>query len=397
MNKILYQIIKYLYYILAFLLPFGAANIFNLGQYASRGDGGQDGFVPYVFALCSIMPLFDHKVRCQFVFVKKYISVLLPFLFFLVAAEFLYAGTASNWFYYVKLGIAISGFLLSSQTFIAYPNILKISLNIYSYVSLFIVVAFYLGLLENSYYFSNGRLWFLGINPNTYAFMLGFAALIFVNKVVNENQNKVFNIIVVLLLLFFILLTGSRGALIFVILSIAIIFRKKIFNLLIIAILVGLILSVFIDSLSQEITIFERLIDLKEGDSSRENLIMQTLFVFFKEPILGMGITGFQELMNLYFNEHKDSHNVLITNLAIGGVLSSLFYILFLFILLKDSLFKSKSTIFSFSLFIYMFLISMKTGHILTYSLMWYIYAVILSSNFLGRSYFVNSIHPHKY
>ena len=53
--------------------------------------------------------------------------------------------------------------------------------------------------------------------------------------------------------------------------------------------------------------------------------------------------------------------------------------------LLRGVLVKSSFRLFSFVIFLYMFLISLKMGSILTYSLMWWVYAVALSMNVVGR------------
>lgn len=380
------------YYILAFLSPFGSANLFKLRSAAERTNE-QNSILPIIFVVCILLSLCNTNVRNKYKLTKPLAYPL--FAFYIV---FAFAGLLSEYsdnlpeiIYLIKLFIAILGFLIISQTFIAYPKLLYRSVAIYAYTSVIIVVAFFLGLLEGGYYYSNGRLWFLGINPNTYSFMMGFALLIliyFAHRKDLKNIYRIINILFAIPILLFILLSGSRGSLIFVSLSIFIILYKQILNRFLIYLIsmlaIVVALSVISSKMELEISTFERLETLGER-GSREDLIGKTLSVFEKNPILGVGAIGYKNLMKKQFREERDAHNVVLVTLAMSGIIGLSFYLMFLCSLFKNAIKRSKNRILSFSIVLYMCLISLKTGSVLTYSLMWYIYAIALSYNVIGR------------
>lgn len=381
------KIIEVLYLILAFLSPFGSANIFNLGQYSTRLDSDDGGILPVFFGLCTIVSVCDKSIRKHFSFIRPIIVTLVLFVATLLLGELLYCNGNFGYVYFIKLCVAIFGFVMMTQTFIAYPLILKRSLLVYSLTTLGIVLAFFLGFLENSYYYSNGRLWFLGVNPNTYSFMVGFAIINFVIYIHQNDttiRNKILSAISIAPLFFFLLLSGSRGSLLFLLLAIIIIYYKKLIYLVIVGVLSLVLLGTYLSNSNYEISTFDRMSQIGSG-SEREVLIERTMTIFKQSPVLGVGPTGYKSNMLLRYNEERDSHNVMISNLALGGVLGTLFYLFFLIQLLKLVNIPSRYKLYSIAIYIYMTLVSLKTGNVLTYSLMWYIYAIVLSLSYVGR------------
>ena len=381
-------IIKVLYLILAFLFQFGSANIFNLDQYSTKLETDQGGILPIFFALCTIASLVDSKSRKNFYLLKLPAVFLFAFVLVLLFAEILFCGINVNLFYFVKLTIAIIGFIAMSLTFITYPKLLLKSLIIYSTTSLGIVLAFWGGLLEQSYYFSNGRLWFLGINPNTYSFMVGFAILIMIiicNKKQLSFHYKIIAFLSVLPLTIFLLLTGSRGSLMFLIFTLLIIYHKRLVLIFFAGVIAVFLYSNLITNLDYEITTFSRMTEIGQSNE-REQLIEKTLYVYAQSPIVGVGPTGYKTTMLTNFSEERDSHNVLISNLALGGIMGLSLYLMFLFLLFRSVLKQSRYRIYALGIYVYMTLVSLKTGSVLTYSLMWYIYAISFTLNIIGRS-----------
>ena len=379
-------ILKSLYYFLAFLFPFGSANFMDLDKFAEEVEGEQNSFLPIVYGLCLIFSLLSPTVREKFKYTK---SLILPLIIFYIAISLaeLFYGSTIDYMFYLKLIVAITGFIVIAQTFIAYPSLLKESLLIYAYVSSLIIIAFLLGFLENSYYFSNDRLWFLGVNPNTYSFMMGFASIVLVyyNQSLTKKYLILLNYILTILLIYFVILTGSRGSLLFLFLAFGIIFYKKIHIFILISLIIPFIISIFHTTVEQEIVVFDRISELQKGGDPREKLIEQTLSIFEEYPILGAGSTGYKEQMLNLYQENKDSHNLLVSSLALSGFLGTLALIYFLINLFIQSIQKSKYRLMSSTIFLFMFMVSMKTGSILTYSLMWYIFSIVLALNIIGR------------
>lgn len=381
------QIIRIFYILLACLSPFGSANIFNLDQYSAQVDSSQGGFLPLVFGMCTIVSVLDRNVRTNFKYLKPIFIPLLGFIILLFFSELAFCGGSFNYVYFIKLIVAIVGFVVMSQTFITYPQILNNSLLVYAITSVCIVIAFFAGLLEQSYYYSNGRLWFLGINPNTYSFMIGFAIIIllfYINRKDSSIKYRLSALLCIFPLFIFLLLSGSRGSLLFLILSIIIIYYKHIIYIGLFGMIAISSLGIYISNTEYEITTLERFSDVGKSNE-RFGLIEKTLDVFEHSPILGVGPTGYHSMMLSKFNEERDSHNVIISNLAMGGIFGTILYLLFLFKLFISITKQSKYRVFALAVFIYMTLISLKTGNVLTYSLMWYIYSVALSLSLNGR------------
>lgn len=387
-------IIYVLYIILAFLSPFGSANIFNLSQYSSRAETTQDGILPIVFGLCALFSIFDKRVRANIKYYTRIVTVLIIFIHIICFAEFFYCEGNFNYIFILKLVIAISGFIIMSQTFVTYPDLLRKSLLIYALTCTVIVLLFFCGFLDKSYYFSNGRLWFLGINPNTYSFMIGFAIINFFIFLQQKNISIILKVLFttsIIPLFFFLLLSGSRGSLLFLVFAIMILYYKKLISFVIISAFLLLMVGPFISNSGYDIITFERFANLGNSDD-RGDLIDKTVSVFKRSPIIGVGPTGYKSYMMSFYNENRDSHNVIVSNLAMSGVLGTLFYVTFLGLLFRFVSKKSKFNIQATTIFIYMTLISLKTGSVLTYSLMWYIYAISLSINVIGRTNLSNNI-----
>lgn len=379
-------LLRGLFWLLAFLFPFGSANILYLRTYTEKADGAQNSILPVVFFACILVSLTDSKIRKQFSQVKKFILPLTIFYLIMCVSDIMYGLSEISLIFYVKLLVGISGFVIMSQTFIAYPQLLRQSLYIYAGVCCVVVLAFFAGLLDGAYFFSNDRLWIFGINPNTYSFMIGFALLIILYSMFQSKRRlyKIFAVIAIVFLAYFILLSGSRGTLLFLALLLAIMFHKRIVYMGIFGLLSVVIVGIVAKQLDYEIIVFNR---MSEGSlvDGRAQLIDQSLTIFEQSPLLGVGESGYRELMSILYNENRDSHNIIISNLAMTGIVGTMIFLTFICMLLKSVVVKSSFRLFSFVIFLYMFLISLKMGSILTYSLMWWIYAVALSMNVVGR------------
>lgn len=380
-------LLRYLFWLLAFLFPFGSANILHLRSYAEETDGTQNSILPVVFFACILVSLVDSKIRGQFSCVKKFILPLSIFYMIMCVSDIVYGLSEISLVFYIKLLVGISGFIIISQTFIAYPKLLQQSLYIYAGVCCVIVTAFLTGLLEGAYFFSKDRLWIFGINPNTYSFMIGLAILIILYSM-RQCKRKLYKIIagiVIMFLVYFILLSGSRGTLIFLALSLAILFHQRIVYVVLFGLLSIVIIGTVAQQFDYEMIVFDRLSESSLVDESREQLIDQSLAIFEQSPLIGVGESGYRELMSILYNENRDSHNIIISNLAMTGIIGTVIFLTFICMLLRGVLVKSSFRLFSFVIFLYMFLISLKMGSILTYSLMWWVYAVALSMNVVGR------------
>lgn len=395
------KILQCAYWLLAFLSPFGSADLFNLRNAVGKSNE-QNSILPIIFGLCILFSIVDKNIRMNAQYVKQFIMPLGGFFLIITLSGLLNDYSDFGIAYYIKLFAAESGFLLLSMGFITYPKLLKESLMIYAYTSTGIAIAFFSGLLDGGYHFSNGRLWIFGINPNTFSFMMGFAVLIFLYQIPNiiETKYKLLNSFFIILLLFLILLTGSRGTLIFIIISLMIMHSKYLFKKFYIFLFIGTLciftITFWVSNYTEEIAIFERFSTM-QGTDSREDLIEKTYHIFEESPIIGIGAMGYKDEMMRRYKEERDAHNIIFACLAMSGIIGTTFLFLFLYKLFRSSTSKSYNKDISLSIFIYMLLISMKTGNVLTYSLMWYIFAIAFSYNILGRKYCIKEIKTRKY
>ncbi len=382
-------ITKYIYLFYAMILPFGAINPFDLSSIRGISEriSEQQGLGQYFFALCVICALLDGNVRKQIVHLKK---LLLPlFLLFctLFCSELVYTQFSTiDYVFYIKLLVGEFGFVIIAQYFIEYPIVMRKSLMLYSYTCVLIILAFFLGFLRGYYFTSNGQLWLFGENPNTYSFMIGLGSLILVNDIVHNKESLwllIINFVSIVLIVFYLILSGSRGTILMVaacllVLSYRVILKKWIIVLPIILISVSLVVG-FVNKNNNDISLFERFNALQESRGDRSNLIKEAWSLYAERPLFGFGRTGYVEERLIRYREERDSHNLLLSTAAMGGTVAVICLLAFLGIMFKECLKKRKSLLFATVLFLYIFLMSMKTGDVITFAMMWYSYGVVFS------------------
>ena len=160
--------------------------------------------------------------------------------------------------------------------------------------------------------------------------------------------------------------------------------KANIVNITFIGICLGIFLligSQLIIENNQDFTVIERLISMREGnDGGRDLLMDRSLDVYLSNSLLfGSGTIEYVRDMKTTFNEERVVHNLFVYLLPVSGMVGSLLFYLFFFGLLKRCIKYRKRDILPSILFLFMFLLAYKTGGILTYLLMWYIWASIIS------------------
>lgn len=385
-QSMLSKITGFLYCLLAFLLAFGSANIFELGylRNVSEAVTSQNSYSPILFATCALASLFDKRVISQVLRMGRYIVPLMVLYITIVVGDLYYdiTGLELEAFYYLKLFVAFTGFIIFSIYFAEYPSILTRSLNVFAWTCTLIVIAFFLGLLDQFSFFSNGRLWLFGENPNSFSFLMGVGALVHLYSLLEGKRFNVFRLVSILVLLFYIVLSGSRGSFIMCLLSMGVVlvpFIKKHFIVsIVLAFLISCVAFVFVQSVISRVSFFERMSTLTQEDE-RQVLLANSFSLFEERPLFGFGRHGYVVERLARFNDNRDAHNVLVSVLAMGGFFGGVALLWFIALLFNGSRKVMKKSLVPLSLFVYVFLISMKTGEILTYSMMWYTYAVVFA------------------
>ena len=387
------RISKYVSYFLAFLLPFGSINPFNMSSVADVDSrmSEQMGFTPILFAICCLMALFDTSIYKHNRKIKKFLWPLGILFAALASASAINSGGSYEFplMYLLKLLAVEGGFYIMALYFMEYPKTLKISMLIYAYTCVAIMAAFYSGLLSRYSYISNGRLWIFGENPNTFSFLMSLGTIILANKFNYKPTKskfripvKILDIIAICSLLMYIVLSGSRGSFLIVILCMAILlFNRKMikkFYITIPIVVCALAAGFYYYSAHQEeISIFKRLTRATEDE--RTELQQWTFELFTEKPILGYGVNGYKGEMMKRHHEGRDSHNVAITTLAMSGIVGFTALMVYLFYLLKISWKNRAREMLAFVFFIDVVLMSMKTGGVLTFAMMWYSYAMVVA------------------
>lgn len=387
-------ITKLVYLLLAASLTFGSINPFTITDIDEHATE-QHGFSPYIIVLCILLSLFDPKVRRTIREFKWEIVYLLLFDVVIFIADISYDFNLFlldiQWI--IKLVVLEIGFITIASYFINYPKVLKLSMDLYQWFATLIIIAYFAGFLSNVSRISNGRLWIFGLNPNTFSFMMFLGALIALAKLFLNHEKNFLLIFVDLVSVFsislYVVLSGSRGTFIFGIVSVMFMLSKRmlknaLYLVPVVIILVILSYNYLSKNLSSEFSMFERLSELREGNV-RENLVERALNLFSEKPLFGFGDVGYRHESLLRYNDPRDSHMVLTSVLAMGGVSGFVFFTLFLlsmFNRLKRNKFKDRLAL---GLFVFMILISFKTGWVIAYSLMWYVYALAISHNHISR------------
>ena len=380
------KITGFLYCLLAFLLAFGSANIFELGSLRNVSEAvtSQNSYSPILFATCALASLFDKKVISRVLKMGRYIVPLMIVFIAIVVGEFFYdiTGLELEAFYYLKLFVAFTGFIIFSIYFAEYPVVLARSLNVFAWTCTLIVIAYFLGLLDPFSFFSNGRLWLFGENPNSFSFLMGVGALVHLYSLLGGDRFNVFRFVSILIILFYIILSGSRGSFIICLFSMGIVlipFIKKHFIVsVVLALVISCVAFVFVQSIMSRVTFFERMSTLTQEDE-RQILLTNSFSLFEERPFCGFGRHGYTVERLVRFNDTRDAHNVLVSVLAMGGFFGGVALFWFIAVLFNGTRRVMKKSLVPLSLFVYVSLISMKTGEILTYSMMWYTYAVVFA------------------
>jgi hypothetical protein len=244
-----------------------------------------------------------------------------------------------------------------------------------------------------------GRVIFWGENPNSTSARYVMAFICIINLIIKNplQLGKYRHIMWLFLPPIFnmVMASGSRGSFLILIICILIYLIYAPTNLKITKIIFFLFFPILIYQIAlfyirnnQDYSIFERLNDTIEtrDDTGREELQRDAITIFYDYPIIGTGTIKFQEEMKARFNEDRTVHNLYVYVLTVSGFLGFIPFILYLFSLMRKSLSIRNKEPLALILFLYMFFLAYKTGGILTYILMWFVFAVINSLYHIEKS-----------
>jgi O-antigen ligase len=317
------------------------------------------------------------------------------FLLFSVLLLLFFSSVFYGYAYYdksvfnLKLFISIIFFWFLSYLFKNDPKLCLNSLLIFSISCTLLAVFSFFDLLGNSYEIRNGRALLFGENPNStsarMAISILFMGYICLENPLNYGKYRFFLLLAFVPLFITILQSGSRGSLLSLLLSsVLLVFFSKIkkSTKLFIFFLFLLVISFAFNLLLQEEVMLERMSTLVEDGNigSRGKIWDLGLDIFYNNPIIGVGEPGyFDEIKNRY-SEYIDTHNLFLYFLICGGFFTLFLFLWFLYLLLKNVFYNlKKGNSLILILFIFIILVAFKTGGVLTYLIMWYMFSIIHS------------------
>ncbi len=256
--------------------------------------------------------------------------------------------------------------------------------------ALFLLALFFLG-FDRSIDVESGRLTLLGVNSNKTSIFMSIAVLFCLNilQYYRFSATKRFLIYSIISgFIYVMVLTGSRGGVIGLALAVLVYYyykeqglRKRFksisFGLFMIVALALLVLSNDI--------LYSRffLIDNSSILNDRYLIWDAVQTIISENLIFGIGVFKYEIEITRLLGEYRATHNEYLTIIVYAGVLGLLFFIFFLFQVLKSALKsakKQKNSLF-ISLFVLLLFSLFKGGGLLLSILIWFLFVFILYSN----------------
>lgn len=364
--------------IFSFFLGFGKFDPFNTGG--------------IYFDIITILMIINIAVFSTVVKHIKYYKSILIYLFLIGFAMFyfglFYESTHfGTYIFNLKYFAAIIIFWFLSYSFNKNPKLCIISIILFAISCSLIAVLYHFDYLESISEIRKGRLWIFEENPNSISVRMVIAFII-ITYVLIENpiKSKTISFFLSLSLpsiFIFVVATNSRGSFIALMVGITIIIYFSNINkyLKYFMSLIGTVLLYWVWGYFKTSSIFNRLIDdnLLGG---RGKIWLNSIKIFYDYPF-GIGEGGYINEMTTRYSSTADTHNIFLYISICGGFISLILFILFLRIISINA-FKNFKTgdPFSLTLLLIILILVSKTGGVLTYLVMWYIFAVINSYDF---------------
>ena len=382
--------------IFSILLALGTWNPFDANGLENDAGGGLLQiytvlFVGYLFFTCSKRSLYDVNNKNQNLIYFYITLFLVTFLLNINDVGFL------DMLYFSKLFIAILLCILLPKLFISNEKYLYYSLVSYAISCALIAILFYTGQLSDFVSVRHGRAFIFGENPNNTSIkqVIGFIIILYyvVWNPMGVKKKRFLLLLLLLPMLGLIIANGSRGSFFILIvnLMILLVYNYK-FNFvykyaIMISTAIVIYASIFyIIKNNDEYLLFDRISNFVEsGDDGGRALLNEYAFtIFCRSPIIGSGTVGFANQMLHLFNESRTVHNMYLYILATSGFVGSFFFTRFLYKLFRESYKVRKNNPLSIVLLISILMLSYKTGGVLTYLLMWFVFGVIISINHMS-------------
>ena len=316
-----------------------------------------------------------------------FLSILLMWFFLGVSQIFYGDSSYSNSIFNIKLFICIvflvcySVFLNNNENYSHY-SLLTFSLAsiVFSYLVLFIIPS-----ATNVY---KGQMIVFDENPNStsgrlaiaYTYILYFC----IQNPLSFKKMRYLLIALCIPLLGIVVSSGSRGSLLLVGLGSIVFFSLSNIKLKykIISLIGSMTLIPYLyNYLVNDDNLSSRWESAAEGDTAgRTDIWIDAISIFQKNLFFGVGESGYFEEIYKMQNRYIDTHNIFVYIAVCGGALGFSLFVFFLMRILKNAYYSYKmGDVLPLLLFINIIFLASKTGGVLTYLLMWYIFSVVYS------------------
>lgn len=357
--------------------PFGLAGSFSVAKMSA------------VLYFISWLP-YVNKIK-----IKTLEAYLFPLFLYLIA-EFFSSAINSRYVtsiddaFNFKLLQLLCLLLLISSHLIMKPNLINKVVNVFICSVFLMSILSYFGFgLDVDPMENNGRILLFGENPNLVGMKGSFAILMIFYKLFTKKEMR-FGIklllIVCLIPLFYLLIsTGSRGALLAVFLSLALIvyLQKVSIKVKLVLCVLGFIFSVLLFNYINETNEnFSKRINvtLEEGDTGRNEIWDAALLIIEDNLIIGVGKAGAIPVMNEYLGRDKDPHNVYLYVLITSGIVGFSFFMTFIFRLGRDlyKKYKYDKNVLFFVIFLILLFFMFKSGGFINKTFLWFYFALLI-------------------
>lgn len=240
------------------------------------------------------------------------------------------------------------------------------------------------------------RLTFFGNNPNTVGVLVSltivFAFYFILNPHKTFGKKGLFLVLALPAFINLLLLSASRGALIttgFSVVLMLLMNKTTPFKRIMQVGLLVIAASYFMQKLVESELIYKRMTQfIEEGNTAGRGEIWENVLdISYNRPVLGYGTTGFENEMKKIYGGNKDAHNLFLYILATTGVVGLSLFLYFLYFHLKKSVHNLRhGDVLKMVLFIFYFTTVVKAGGAINNKLMWFLLAVIISTNFFQTS-----------
>ena len=347
----------------------------------------------YSVIIISVMLfIFIFFVMCWEIILRKFsLSI---FYLFLILYIFTFSSVAygdANFdkdIFNYKFFVCILFFLALTEYLKINPKYIHYSLMMFSFGVIIFVLLLYT-FLSNGLELNNGRLLVFGENPNSTSsrFTIAFIYVVYLcfHNPFRWNLSR-FNLLFLLLpVLFMVVQSGSRGSLLSLLACTGVIIYLSKAGLLYkasISLIIILLTPFFVDYLMENGNMYQRLMDsfVNGGTAGRDVIWNAAIDIIMENPLFGVGEAGYFDEVTAILGYPIDTHNILLYVAACGGISSLILFLLFYFELISIAYAKLKTKdVIPFALLLNITLIALKTGGVLTYLIMWYVFSLIYS------------------